>query len=317
MGTPLWVWIAFTTVVLALLALDLGVFHRESKEVSTREALAWTAVWVSLSLVFNLVIYFWRGPDKALEFLTGYLIEESLSVDNIFVFLMLFSYFKVPAAYQHKVLFWGILGALVMRFAMIAAGTALIARFHWLLYLFGGFLLLTGIKMFFQEEDVHPEKNPVVRLARRLLPVTSDYRGDRFVVVEGGRRMATPLLLVLVTVELTDLLFATDSIPAIFAVTLDPFIVYTSNVCAILGLRSLFFALAGVMNRFHRLRTGLAAVLVFVGVKMLVAELYKIPIGVSLSVVAAILLLSVVASLLWPPPPEERAPSRTTPPGAS
>ncbi|MHB1309639.1 MAG: TerC family protein, partial [Limisphaerales bacterium] len=269
----LWIWIGFTVFVLAMLALDLGVFHRKAHAVSLKESLTWTAVWVALALVFNAGVWHYAGSQKALEFFTGYLIEKSLSVDNIFVFALLFSYFAVPLKYQHKVLFWGILGALVMRAVMIGAGVVLITRFSWIIYLFGAFLILTGIKMIVKrEEEIHPERNPVVGWFKRLMPVTSDYREDRFFVRENGIRMATPLFVVLLLVEFTDLIFAVDSIPAIFAVTTDPFIVYTSNVFAILGLRSLYFALAGVMDKCHYLKLGLGVVLTFVGVKMLLAH---------------------------------------------
>ncbi len=296
-------WVGFNLFVLFMLALDLGVFHRKAHVVTTREALLWSAAWVALALLFNLGIYFWQGPKVALEFLTGYLIEKSLSVDNIFVFIMIFAYFSVPALYQHKVLFWGILGALVMRAIFIASGVALIERFHWIIYIFGAFLILTGVKMAWQKDkEIHPEKNPVLRLFRRLMPVTDRYHGGNFFVKQAGRYFATPLFVVLLLVETTDLIFAVDSIPAILAITLDPFIVYTSNVFAILGLRSLYFALAGIMPLFHYLNYGLAAILAFVGAKMMLVDFYKIPIGISLGVVAAILLISVVASLLWPRP---------------
>ena len=254
----LWIWIGFNAFVLLMLALDLGVFHRKAHVVSLKESLAWTAVWVALALLFNVGICHYIGSQKALEFFTGYLIEKSLSVDNIFVFALLFSYFAVPPIYQHKVLFWGILGALVMRAIMIGVGVALIAKFAWIIYVFGAFLILTGIKMIVKrEEEIHPERNPLVALVQTFMPVTSDYRGDRFFVHENGVRMATPLFVVLLLVEFTDLIFAVDSIPAIFAVTTDPFIVYTSNVFAILGLRSLYFALAGVLDKFHYLKIGL------------------------------------------------------------
>ena len=263
----IWLWAGFTLFILAMLALDLGVFHRKAHAVSFKEALGWTAIWITLALLFGAGVWQIAGHEKALEFYTGWLIEYSLSVDNVFVFALIFSYFAVPPVWQHKVLFWGVLGALVMRLAMIGAGVALISRFNWVLYLFGAFLIFTGIKMAFrQSERIHPEHNPVVRCFRRLVPVTSDYRGDNFVVREGGRSWATPLLAVLVCVEATDLMFATDSIPAIFAVTLDPFIVYTSNVFAILGLRSLYFVLAGAMALFHYLKLGLGVILAFVGV---------------------------------------------------
>ncbi len=297
--TSLWLWAGFNLFVLAMLAIDLGVFHRQAHAVSLREASIWSAVWIALALVFNLCVWKFLGPQPGVEFLTGYLIEKSLSIDNIFVIALLFAYFKVPDQYQHRVLFWGILGALVMRAAFILAGAALLGRFPWLIYLFGAFLVLTGIKMAFTpEHGLEPEKNPVVRLVRRLMPVTSDYRGANFFVREGGRLAATPLFLVLVMVEFTDLVFAVDSIPAIFAVTRDPFLVYTSNVFAILGLRSLYFLLAGVMHKFEYLKLGLAAILVFVGVKMALVDWLKIPSGISLGVIALILTVAIAASLL-------------------
>lgn len=296
---PIWWWALFNLFLLAMLALDLGVFHRKAHEVSLKEALTWSGVWIALALLFNVVIYFWSGPTPALEFLTGYLIEKSLSVDNIFVFVMIFSYFQVPALYQHKVLFWGILGALAMRAIFIFAGVALIQQFHWLIYVFGGFLILTGVKMVWTHgKKIEPEKNPVIRLFRRMMPVTQDYEGDRFFIRQAGRLFATPLFLVLLFVEFTDLIFAVDSIPAIMAITMDPFIIYTSNAMAILGLRSLYFALAGMMQTFVYLHYGLAAILVFVGGKMLLSDIYKISVGVSLAVVATLLLAAVVASLL-------------------
>ena len=297
-----WLWIGFNVFVLAMLALDLGVFHRKSHVVSTREAIAWTVAWVTLALLFNLGVWHYAGEEKALEFTAGYLIEYSLSVDNIFVFALLFSYFAVPPQYQHRVLFWGILGALILRAIMIGAGTILIAKFAWIIYVFGAFLILTGIKMIVKrEEEIHPERNPVVKWFKRLMPVTSDYRGSKFFVRENGVRMATPLFVVLLLVEMSDVIFAVDSIPAIFAVTTDPFIVYTSNVFAILGLRSLYFALAGVMDKFHYLKIGLGVVLTFVGVKMFLGHTaYKIDTHLSLGVIIAVLAASVVASLVWP-----------------
>jgi TerC family integral membrane protein len=299
-GSPA-LWVGFTVFVLAMLALDLGVFHRKAHEVRFKEALAWSAVWVSLALAFNLLIYRWFGAQRGLEFLTGYLIEKALSVDNIFVFLVIFSFFAVPAAYQHRVLFWGILGALVMRAVFIVAGAALLQRFHWIVYAFGGFLVITGVKLVLHRDvEVHPERNPLYRLFRRVVPAVTEYRGSRFSVVENGKRYATPMLAVLVVVEATDVVFAVDSIPAIFAVTRDPFIVYTSNIFAILGLRALYFLLANVMDRFHYLRVGLALVLCFIGVKMLIVDVYEIPIAVSLVVVASLLAGSIVASLFWP-----------------
>jgi tellurite resistance protein TerC len=298
MGNGILSWIFFNIFVLAMLALDLGVFHRKAHVIKIKEALVWSGVWITLALLFNLGIYFWRGPETALEFLTGYLIEKSLSVDNIFVFLLIFSYFGVSTLYQHKVLFWGILGALIMRAVFIAAGITLIQKFHWTIYLFGAFLVLIGIKMALQKErEIQPERNPFLRLFRRWVPVTEDYAEGRFFVKRTGRYLATPLFIVLIVVETTDVIFAVDSIPAILAITLDPFIVYTSNVFAILGLRALYFALAGVMELFHHLHYGLSAVLVFVGIKMLLADLYKIPVSIALSVVAGILLVSVMASI--------------------
>lgn len=299
MSDQISLWVGFNLFVLAMLALDLGVFHRKSRIVSFRQSVTWTAIWIALALIFNLGVWYWFDAQKALEFFTGYVIEKSLSVDNVFVFALLFSYFAVPAPYQHKVLFWGVLGALVMRAAMIMLGTQLITRFSWIIYVFGAFLILTGIKMIVQrEEQIHPERNPVVRLLRRLMPITTGYRQDKFFVVENGARHATPLFVVLLLVEISDLVFAVDSIPAIFAVTTDPFIVYTSNVFAVLGLRSLYFALAGVLGKFHYLKIGLGAVLAFVGVKMVLAHTaYKIDTLAALAVVALILAVSIVASV--------------------
>jgi tellurite resistance protein TerC len=304
----IWPWIGFNAFVLAMLAVDLGVFHRKAHEVRLREAAAWSAVWIILALTFGyFAIYRQMGSEAGLAFLTGYLIEKALSVDNIFVFVLIFSYFRVPARYQHRVLFWGILGALIMRGAMIGAGAYLVHRFHWVLYVFGAFLVITGIRMAFHEErDIEPESNPVIRLLRRMVPVTNRYHGQHFFVMEPSprtgvmRRVATPLLVVLVLVETTDLIFAVDSIPAIFAVTQDPFLVYTSNIFAILGLRALYFLLAGVITRFHFLKLGLSTVLVFVGVKMLIEPFYEVPIVISLLIVAGVLAASVVASLMFP-----------------
>ena len=294
-------WTIFTLVVIGMMALDLGVFHRRSREIKFKEALAWSAVWIGLALGFMTLIAVLRGRQPALEFLTGYVIEESLSVDNLFVFLLLFSFFRVPKQYQHDVLFWGILGAVVMRLIFIVAGVALINRFHWVIYIFGAVLVYSGIKMAFkQDENIRPESNPVLKLFRRFFPVTKDYHGKSFFVQLDGRRLATPLFVVLLVVETTDLVFAVDSIPAVLAITRDPFIVYTSNIFAILGLRSLYFALAGVMNLFHHLHYGLSAILVFVGTKMILGHWYVIPTGIALAVVAGVLALSVVASLVWP-----------------
>ena len=297
-ATP-WMWAAFTGLVLTMLALDLGVFHRTAHEVGMREAAIWSVVWVALALAFNGWLTTSFGAQRGMEFLTGYLIEKALAVDNIFVFLIIFASFKVPAAYQHRVLFWGILGALVMRALFIFAGAALLMRFHWVIYVFGAFLLLTGLKLLWQRDsEPHPERNPLFRLFTRLVPSVPEYHGSRFTVRQHGKWFATPLLLVLVLIEFTDLVFAVDSIPAIFAVTRDPFIVYTSNIFAILGLRAMFFLLAGVMDRFAYLKVGLSFVLMFVGTKMVLMDVYKIPIGVSLATIAAILAASVLFSLL-------------------
>ncbi|MFN8135686.1 MAG: TerC family protein [Bacteroidales bacterium] len=297
MDTPVLFWILFNAFVLLMLALDLGVFHRKSHDVSLREALTWTGVWIFLALVFNGILYYWKGQQQALEFFTGYLVEKALSVDNIFVFIMIFSYFQVPSKYQHKVLFWGIIGALVMRIIFIFAGAALIQKFHFTIYIFGALLIYTGYKMFFHNNTkIEPDKNPVIRFFKRFMPVTPDLQGDKFFVKLDGKRFATPLFLVLILIETTDLIFAVDSIPAILAITQDQFIVYTSNVFAILGLRSLYFALAGVVNRFWLLSYGLAVVLVFVGIKMLLVDVYKIPIELSLAFIASIITLSVILS---------------------
>ena len=301
MSVPMWAWIGFAVFILAMLAVDLGVFHRVSHEVRAGEAMIWSGVWIALALLFNLGLYYLRGPEPALEFLTGYLIEKSLSVDNIFVFLLIFTYFRVPPRYQHRVLFWGVLGALIMRAILIALGISLIQRFHWVIYVFGAFLILTGVKMALdKDKEIDPERNPALRLFRRFAPVTNNYQEGKFFVRQGGRRFATPLLIALLVVETTDLVFAVDSIPAILAITRDPFIIYTSNVFAILGLRALYFALAGVMRSFHYLHYGLSAILVFVGAKMLMADFYKIPVGVALGVVGGILVISVIASLAFP-----------------
>jgi tellurite resistance protein TerC len=300
-ATSIWFWIIFNIFVLAMLAVDLGIFHRDDHAVTMREASIWTVVWISLALIFNLGIYLFVGPTEGLQFLTGYLIEKSLSVDNIFVFVLLFTYFQVPAIYQHRVLFWGIIGALLMRGALIGVGAFLISQFHWVIYIFGAFLVFTGIRMALQkDEHVDVESNAVVKLLRRIMPVTQNYHGHDFFTRQGGKLFATPLFVVLLIVETTDLIFALDSIPAIFAITTDPFIVYTSNVFAILGLRSLYFLLAGVISKFRFLKVGLSAILVFVGIKMLIEGFYHIPILVSLGVIAAVLTISIVASLLFP-----------------
>ena len=303
----LWGWIWFNVAVLAILALDLGVLHRRSEKVSLKEAAIWSGVWVALSLCFALAIYRNMGKESGLEFLTGYLIEYALSVDNIFVFVLIFSYFNVPEKYQHRVLFWGIIGALVLRGVMIVAGSALVTRFAWTLYIFGAFLVFTGIRMALQKDDAayNAERDPVLRLARKLIPVTPDYRGDKFFVKEPDKtgRMrfaATPLFIVLIIVDTTDIIFATDSIPAIFAVTRDPFIVYTSNICAVLGLRALYFLLASVVDKFVYLKLGLSLVLVFIGAKMLLEHFLHIPIVAALGVVGLVLGSAIFASVKWP-----------------
>jgi tellurite resistance protein TerC len=295
----LWFWVIFGAVVVTLMVLDLGVFHRKAHAASTRESAIWTGLWVGLALAFNLVILVWRGPQPALEFFTGYLVEYSLSVDNLFVFVVLFGAFGVNAAQQHRVLFWGILGALLMRGALIAGGAALMEGFSWMVYVFGGFLILTGLKIGFQKESTpNPENNPILRLLCRFLPVSRECADGKFVIRRDGRWLVTPLFLVLVTLETTDLLFALDSIPAIFAITTDPLIVYTSNIFAILGLRSLYFLLAGAVGKFHYLRPALAVILTFVGLKMTLAHFLKIPIAVSLGVIVLVLLAGILASWL-------------------
>jgi tellurite resistance protein TerC len=303
MTSTMWMWVLFNIVVLGMLALDLGVLHRKAREVGLKEALVWSVVWTVVALLFNGVIWWWRGHDMALQFLTGYIIERTLSFDNLFVFLLVFSYFRVPSEYQHKVLFWGILGALVMRAVFIVAGIQLIMRFHWVIYVFGALLIVTGIRMLLEKDKkIEPLRNPVLRLFHRFVGTTRDYRGSRFFVRDGGRLLATPLFVVLLFVETTDLVFAVDSIPAILAISQDTFIVYTSNVFAILGLRALYFALAGIMNLFRFLNIGLSVILVFVGAKMLLDSVYEVPIGVSLGVVCGVLAASIIASLVWPAP---------------
>ena len=309
-GSPL-LWVGFIAFVLAMLAIDLGVFHKKAHEVSLKEAGIWSAVWVALAVVFNVGVHFWFGPDRALEFTTGYLIEKALAVDNIFVFVVIFTTFAIPAIYQHRVLFWGVLGALAMRAVFIVLGGAFLQRFHWAIYVFGAILAITGIKLLLQRnQEIHPERNPIVRAFQKLFPLTPEFQGDKFLVLKNGRRYATPLLLALVAVEVTDLIFAVDSIPAIFAITKDPFIVFTSNIFAILGLRSLYFLLAGVITKFVYLKVGLSLVLVFVGAKMLLMDVYKMPIAASLGVIAGILGLSILVSLIKPPKPIEEEASK-------
>lgn len=297
--TYTWIsWTIFNAAIFVLLLLDLFVFHRKAHSIKLKEALLWSLFWIALALGFNVWIWYAAGPEDGLNFLTSYLIEKALSVDNLFVFLMIFSYFKTPQKYQHKVLFWGILGAIVMRLIFIFGGIALINTFHWVLYIFGAFLIFTGLRMLFHEDkEVEPMHNPVIRLIRRFVPVTPDYVDGKFWV----KGAVTPLFLVLVMVETTDVIFALDSIPAVLAITREPFIVYTSNICAILGLRALYFAMAHVTTLFHHLHYGLSAILVFIGVKMLIEEYYKIPIGVALGIVATVLATSIIASLLTAP----------------
>ncbi len=312
--TQTWLWIGFNIFVLGMLAVDLGVFNRKAHVITVKEAARWTALVVACALIFNAGIFWFQGSTAGLEFTTGYLIELALSVDNIFVFILIFAYFKVPPMYQHRVLFWGIFGALVMRGAMIAGGAFLLDRYHWIIYIFGAFLVFTGIKMALQDEmDIEPEANPVLKIVRKFFPISPNYDGQKFFtnMTVGGvtRRAVTPLFIVLILVETTDLIFAVDSIPAVFAVTTDPFLVYTSNVFAILGLRSMYFLLAGIIDKFHYLQLGLSTVLVFIGFKMLATYFdIHIPIALSLGVVAGVLGVSVVASLMFPKELEEHSP---------
>ena len=298
MDVSLWLWAGVVGFILVALALDLFVLHRDAHEVSMREAAITSAVWVAFGLGFGAIVWALYGGDLAGQYFAGYLIEKSLSVDNIFVFALIFSYFAVPALYQHRLLFWGVLGALIFRAIFIAAGAALLENFHWMIYVFGAFLLLTGAKMaLYRGHAADPGKNPILRLVRRFVPMTDEYRGQRFFVREGGRWIATPLLAVLIAIETTDIIFAVDSIPAIFAVTSEPFLVFTSNAFAILGLRALYFLLAGMISRFTYLKLGLAVVLVFVGTKMLLTDIYKIQTWTSLGVIAAILAIAI--GLSW------------------
>ena len=301
MEHSLTLWIAFNAFIVAMLIVDLMVFNRKEHEISIKESLGWTGVWVLLSVIFGIGLYFYMDPQSSLDYFAGYLIEKSLSVDNIFVFILVFSYFNVPAKYQHKVLFWGIFGALIMRFLFIFLGVALIERFEWIIYVFGAFLVYTGIKMAFEtEKEVHPERNPILKLVRRILPVSNQFDGAHFTTRIDGRKMFTPLLVVLVVIETTDIVFAIDSIPAILSITHDRFIVYSSNAFAILGLRALYFALSGMMKIFHYLHFGLAAILSFVGIKMLIADFYHIPTHYALGFVALSLIVAIGASLLFP-----------------
>jgi tellurite resistance protein TerC len=301
MQEPLWVWITFNLVMLSLILADLFLLHRGVKVITIKKALLTSAFWISLALLFNYGIYIYKGQEAALNFLAGYLIEEALSVDNLFVFITIFAYFRTPPEYHHKVLFWGILGAIIMRAFFIFFGIALVNHFHWMLYIFGVFLIYAGIKMArSKNEEIHPDNNPILKLAKRFLSVTPNYEGNNFFVHRLGKWWATPLFIVLLAVESTDLIFAIDSIPAVMAITRDPFIIYTSNIFAILGLRSLYFALAGLMSLFHYLNYGLAAILTFVGLKMLTSPFFHIPIGISLAFIAVSLGSAICFSLLNP-----------------
>ncbi|MEW6014120.1 MAG: TerC family protein [Candidatus Zixiibacteriota bacterium] len=308
-------WTAFNLLVLVMLALDLGIFHRKDHRISIKEGIIWSVIWIIVALIFNVWIYFWKGSEVAVQFLTGYIIERSLSIDNIFVFIVIFAYFKVPEKYQYKVLFWGILGALILRGLFIAVGTLLIAKFHWIIYIFGAFLVITGIKMGVGEDkEIEPEKNPLLRFVRKFLPITENYEEGHFFVRRAHRTYGTPLFVVLLVVETTDLVFAVDSIPAIFAITLDPFIVYTSNVFAILGLRALYFAVAGMMQLFYYLKYALAAILAFVGVKMLISSFVKIPSGIALGIIGGLLAIAIIVSLLFPKEKKDVLPAIPTEP---
>jgi tellurite resistance protein TerC len=307
----LW-WTIFGVFILAMLALDLGVFNRKAHVIKMKEALLWVSFWVSLAVAFGVGVYYFYGHSKALEFFTAYIIEYSLSIDNLFVFLLIFRFFNVPPAYEHKALFWGILLALITRGVFIFAGVALINKFHWIIYVFGAFLIYTGIKLAMNKQtEVHPDKNVAIKMLRYFVPVTKEFQEARFFIIKNGKRFATPMVAVLLALETTDILFAVDSIPAVLAISRDPFIVYTSNVFAILGLRSLFFAISGLMKLFHLLHYGLSAILSFVGVKMLIADFYHIPVGISLAVISSILVVSIVASMIWPDTKYEDIPNIT------
>ncbi len=307
----LW-WIIFAVLIFSMLALDLGVFNRKVHVVTMKEAMLWTSFWITLACCFGAGVYYFYGHSKAMEFFTAYIIEYSLSIDNLFVFMLIFRFFNVPHAYEHKALFWGILLALITRAVFIFAGVALINTFHWVMYIFGAFLIYTGIKLALNKQsEVHPDKNIAIKMLRSFIPVTKEFQEAKFFVMKNGKRFATPMLAVLLALETTDILFAVDSIPAVLAISTDPFIVYTSNVFAILGLRSLFFAIAGLMKLFHLLHYGLAAILTFVGVKMLIADIFHVPIGISLLVISSILVVSIVASMIWPDTKFEDIPNVT------
>ena len=301
MSSQTLLWILFGLFVVVMMALDLGVFHRKAHEVKFKEALAWTTAWVLLALCFNAGIYIYRGQEAAMQFLTAYLLEESLSVDNLFVFLLIFSYFKVPARYQHGVLFWGILGVLIMRGAFIYLGVALVHRFEWIMYIFGAMLVLTGIKLAFEKDKhVELEHNPILKFFRRIFPVSKDYEGAKFFVRQDSRILVTPLFIILMFLNTVDLIFAMDSIPAVIAISQDVFIVFTSNIFAILGLRSLYFVISNIMELFHHLHYGLSLILVFIGIKMLIMDFYKIPTSASLAFILVTLIISIIASIVWP-----------------
>ena len=306
MDIPISFWIFFNIFLVGMLALDLGIFHRKAKVIAPREALIWSGIWFSISMAFAGVVFAWHGTQAGTEFLTGYMIEWSLSVDNVFVFALIFGFFKVPAAYQYRVLFWGVVSALIMRGVLIATGAALISNFHWIIFIFGGFLIFSGIRIMFHDESkADPSRNPVVRVFKRFVPTADEYDGQKFFTRKNGKLLATPLLTVLIAVEATDLAFAVDSIPVIFAITDEPFIVFTANALAILGLRSLYFALSGIIHKFAYLKFGLALVLVFVGIKMLASDVYHMPAVLSLGIVLVILAGTVVISLLFPSADEE------------
>lgn len=295
-------WIVFCLTVLILLALDLGVFHRKSQQIAVKEAMIWSIIWIAVAAIFNVLVYFWHGQETAVEFAAAYIVERTLSVDNLFVFLLIFSYFKVPARYHYRVLFWGILAALVLRALFIISGIALIQTFHWVIYLFGAFLIFTGIKIALKKDDDIGDmsQNPVLGLCKRFIPTLERYDGDKFFSRIDGRTLATPLFLVLVVVETSDLIFALDSVPAVLAITIDPFVAYSSNIFAVLGLRALYFALAGCMLMFRYLNSGITIILIFVGAKMLISGFYEVPVSLALGVIALVLTASVVLSLLWP-----------------
>lgn len=298
---PSWMWIAFNIFVIVMLYIDLKVFNRDAHEISVKEALIWSGVWIGISLLFGVGIYLWRGPEDGLAFFAGYLIEKSLSVDNIFVFLMIFSYFGIEARYQRRILTWGILGAIVLRAIFILAGVAILDAFHWMLYVFGAFLIFTAIRMALQDEEaIDPTQNPIIKLVQRFIPVTDKFDGEKFFTLAAGKRVATPLFVALIMIELSDVIFAVDSIPAILAITQKPFLVYSSNILAILGLRALYFALAGIMNMFHYLQYGLAIILGFVGIKMILSDIWHMPTALALGVIATVLVGSISASLIWP-----------------